>query len=199
MKNLPKSVAELQSENVTFELECIDRMYLNLYVPQLSSAAGVASYFRHYKGQRFASTKDAVAMSEGFRRGMLAFAQERKVPIVRFEKGVRKDEVMQKALKKFRGSQGVVFIGIAQEKATVPRTVRKKWGSGDGSIPWIDYTTAMVNFYSFYCVDEDFGPFFISFARIFPTRASSASTGMSILRASWRKQGSALRQWTTGF
>ncbi|MGB7791724.1 MAG: hypothetical protein WBL39_10960, partial [Terrimicrobiaceae bacterium] len=77
MKNLPKSVAELQSENVTFELECIDRMYLNLYVPQLSSAAGVASYFRHYKGQRFASTKDAVAMSEGFRRGMLAFAQER--------------------------------------------------------------------------------------------------------------------------
>ena len=48
-------------------------MYLNLYVPQLSSAAGVASYFRHYKGQRFASTKDAVAMSEGFRRSMLAF------------------------------------------------------------------------------------------------------------------------------
>ena len=95
MKNLTKSVAELQSEfeeidpatlpeNVTFELECIDRMYLNLYVPQLSSAAGVASYFRHYKGQRFASTKDAVAMSEGFRRSMLAFAQERKVPIVRF-------------------------------------------------------------------------------------------------------------------
>ena len=88
MRNLPKSVAELQSENVTFELECIDRMYLNLYVPQLSSAAGVASYFRDYKGQRFASTKDAVAMSEGFRRGTLAFAQERKVPIVRFEKGV---------------------------------------------------------------------------------------------------------------
>ena len=29
MRNLPKSVAELQSENVSFELECIDRMYLN--------------------------------------------------------------------------------------------------------------------------------------------------------------------------
>ena len=72
MRNLPKSVAELQSENVTFELECIDRMDLNLSVAQLSSAAGVASYFRHSKGQRFASTKDAVAMSEGFRRGMLA-------------------------------------------------------------------------------------------------------------------------------
>ena len=65
---LPKNVAELQGENVLFELECIDRMYLNLYVPQLASAPGVAAYFRGYKGHRFASTKEAVAMSEGFRR-----------------------------------------------------------------------------------------------------------------------------------
>ena len=35
---LPKNVAELQGENVLFELECIDRMYLNLYVPELTSA-----------------------------------------------------------------------------------------------------------------------------------------------------------------
>ena len=50
---LPKDVAELQHENVLFELECIDRMYLNLYVPQLTSAQGVAAYFRGYKGHRF--------------------------------------------------------------------------------------------------------------------------------------------------
>ena len=73
---LPKNVAELQGENVLFELECIDRMYLNLYVPQLASAPGVAAYFRGYKGHRFASTKDAVAMSEGFRRQVLDFAEE---------------------------------------------------------------------------------------------------------------------------
>ena len=65
---LPRKVPELQGENVVFELECIDRMYLNLYVPQLASAPGVAAYFRGYKGHRFASTKEAVAMSEGFRR-----------------------------------------------------------------------------------------------------------------------------------
>ena len=46
---LPKNVAELQDENVVFELECIDRMYLNLYAPQLASAPGVAAYFRGYK------------------------------------------------------------------------------------------------------------------------------------------------------
>jgi hypothetical protein len=113
MKNLPKSVAELQRENVAFELECIDRMYLNLYVPQLSSAAGVAAYFRGYKGHRFASTKEAAAMSEAFRRQVLEFAQRNATPMIRFEKGTRKDDVMKKRLRRFKGREGVVFIGTA--------------------------------------------------------------------------------------
>ena len=80
------SVAELQREHITFELECIDRMYLNLYVPQLTSAGGVASYFRDYKGQRFASTKDAVAMTKAFCRGVQRLAEENQIEIVRFQK-----------------------------------------------------------------------------------------------------------------
>ena len=165
---LPKNVAELQGENVVFELECIDRMYLNLYVPQLASAPGVAAYFRGYKGHRFASTKEAVAMSEGFRRQVFDFAERHGIPIIRFEKGMRKDDVMHKRLRKFKAREGVVFIGIAQEKARVPRTIRKGFGEGEGTIPWIDYTTAMVNHYYFYCVDEDFGAFFIKFCSYFP-------------------------------
>ena len=43
---LSKSVAELQREHVVLELECIDRMYLNAYVPQLTSEAGVAGFVR---------------------------------------------------------------------------------------------------------------------------------------------------------
>ena len=44
--NMPHSVAQLQAENVTLELERIDRMYLNCY-PQLTSADWVAAYFRN--------------------------------------------------------------------------------------------------------------------------------------------------------
>jgi hypothetical protein len=93
---------------------------------------------------------------------------EGSLPIVRFRKGERKDDVMQKHLRRFKGREGVLFIGIAQEKATVPRTVRKRFGPGEGTIPWVDYTTALVNFYYFYAVDEDFGPFFIKFCSYFP-------------------------------
>ena len=74
---LPKNVAELQGENVVFELECIDRTYLSQYVPQLASAPGVAAYSRGYKSHRFTSTKEAVAMSEAFRRQCSTLPSER--------------------------------------------------------------------------------------------------------------------------
>ena len=62
---LSKSVAELQREHVVLELECIDRMYLNAYVPQLTSEAGVAGFVRGYLGYRFASTKQVAKMTRG--------------------------------------------------------------------------------------------------------------------------------------
>ena len=57
---------------------------------------------------------------------------------------------MQKRWAKFPGREGVVFIGIAQEKARVPRTIRKHFARAMGTIPWIDYTTALVNYYYFW-------------------------------------------------
>ena len=36
--------------------ECIDRMYLNVYLPQLQCIGGVVWYLRDHLGQRFAST-----------------------------------------------------------------------------------------------------------------------------------------------
>ena len=186
---LPKNVAELQGENVLFELECIDRMYLNLYVPQLASAPGVAAYFRGYKGHRFASTKEAVAMSEGFRRQVLDFAEREATPIIRFEKGMRKDDVMHKRLRKFKAREGVLFIGIAQEKARVPRTIPKGFGEGEGTIPWIDYTTARVKHYYFYCVDQDFGPFFIKFCSYFPYTGKLCINGHEYLNWQLARRG----------
>lgn len=195
---MPHSVADLQAENVAFELECIDRMYLNLYVPQLSSAPGVASYFRHYKGHRFASTKDAVETSAEFKRKVFAFAKDGDIPVHRFRKGERKDEVMQGFLKKFPRRQGVLFIGIAQEKATVPRTVRKRVGEGNGTIPWIDYSTAMVNFYYFYCVDEDFGPFFIKFCSYFPYTGKMCINGHEYLKRQLEARGTSFEPLDNG-
>ena len=182
------SLAELQAENVTYELECIDRMYLNCYVPKLSSAAGVAGYIRFHKGSRLASTKDVAELTKRFVGNILSFAKEHQIPIHRFAKGERKDDVMHRFLKNYEGQQGVVFIGIAQEKATVPRTIRKRFGEGEGSIPWIELSTALVNHYYFYCFDEDFGPFFLKFCSYFPYPAKLCINGHEYLKRQLAKR-----------
>ena len=72
MKIAP-SVAELQRENIVLELESIDRMYLNAYVPKLTSEKGIAGYFRGFLGHRFASTKSAAGKSEALVRAIMKF------------------------------------------------------------------------------------------------------------------------------
>ena len=83
--------------------------------------------------------------------------------------------------------EGVVFIGVAQEKARVPRTVRKAFGNS--TIPWIDYCSANVNFYYFYCLDENFGPFFIKFCSYFPYTAKLCINGHEYLKCQLEHRG----------
>ena len=188
--NLRPSVAELQREHVVMELESIDRIYLNAYVPQLTTEAGVAGFVRGYLGYRFASTKQLAEITECFVESIIQFALDYRIDLVRFQKGQRKDDVMQRRLRAFKKKhrEGVVFIGAAQEKARVPRTVRKAFGNG-GTIPWINYTSANVNFYYFYCLDKDFGPFFIKFCSYFPYTAKLCINGHEYLKCQLQRCG----------
>ena len=179
--SLPSSVAQLQRQHVVMELECIDRMYINAYIPKLTTEGGIASFFRGYLGHRFASTKAAAPITDAFIRAIRDFIHDQDIPLVKFRKGQRKDSIFQKHLRQFKAQEGVVFVGVAQEKVRVPRTIRKSFGQG-GSIPWIDYTTAMVNVYYFYCKDKDFGPFFLKFCSYFPYTAKLCLNGHEYLK-----------------
>jgi hypothetical protein len=191
------SLAQLQQEHVVMELEGIDRMYLNAYVPQLTSERGIAAFCRGYLGHRFASTKQAVAMTEAFVKSIQTFIQQEGLELVRFQKGQRKDDIMKARLRRFKKPEGVVFVGVAQEKVRVPRTTRIRVESG-GTIPWIIYSTALVNVYYFYCLDEDFGPFFLKFCSYFPYGAKLCLNGHEYLKCQLTQRGIAFEALDNG-
>jgi hypothetical protein len=191
------SLAQLQKEHVVLELECIDRMYLNAYVPKLTSEGGIAAFCRGYLGHRFASTKQAVTMTKAFVKSIEAFLQREGLELVRFQKGQRKDEVLQQELRRFKKPEGVIFVGVAQEKVRVPRTTRKACPGG-GTIPWIIYSTAMVNVYYFYCRDQDFGPFFLKFCSYFPYSAKLCLNGHEYLKCQLARRGIAFQALDNG-
>lgn len=47
------------------------------------------------------------------------FAAEHALDLVRFESGHRKDDVAAEYLERFDDDEGVLFVGVAQEKARV--------------------------------------------------------------------------------
>src|SRR5262245_27451991 len=175
--SLPRSVAEVLCKHVSLEIEGIDRMYLNVYVGPLQREGGVASFFRFHRGHQFASSALMEPISKTFIAEMEEFARREKIPVVQFRKGQRKHDVAAAYLKKFTKAEGVVFIGKAQEKTSVFRTERRRNEKTGTTYPWLVRSTAMVNHFYVYCVDRDFGPFFLKFSTYFPYNAKLCLNG----------------------
>jgi hypothetical protein len=176
-----KNVAEILADHVTFELEAIDRMYLNAYVPSLQTGGGFVWFVKTQLGARVPSTMMVAPMSQRFVEAIERFVAAQGIDLVTFEKGQRKDDVTQQYLASFEGEEGVLFVGKAQEKASVFRTEKRRDAAGL-TYPWIIRSTAMVNHYYVYILDRDFGPLFIKFCSYFPYPAKLCLNGHEWLK-----------------
>jgi hypothetical protein len=116
-------------------------------------------------------------ISKTFVAALEDFARREKIPVISFRKGQRKDDVAAEQRKKFTKAEGVVFIGKAQEKTPVFRTERRRNEKTGATYPWLVRSTAMVNHFYIYCVDRDFGPFFLKFSTYFPDNAKLCLNG----------------------
>jgi hypothetical protein len=183
-----KSVAEILTDHVTFELEAIDRMYLNAYVPALQTGGGFVYFVKRQLGAIVPSTHVVAPLSERFVAAIERFVKTEQLHLVTFEKHQRKDDVAQEYRAQFDGDEGVLFVGKAQEKASVFRTEKRRDAQGK-SYPWIIRSTAMVNHYYFYILDRDFGPIFIKFCSYFPYPAKLCINGHEWLKRQLTQRG----------
>jgi hypothetical protein len=171
---LPRSAADVLADHVLFEIEAIDRMYLNMYQPRLQHGAGIAAFFVGHRGHRFASSALMAPMTTAFTANIGHFVAARGLDLVRFAPGQRKDQVtagyLQRAELDDRGlvPAQVLYAGVAQEKQKVFRTSKRRNPVTGATYPWLVPGSGVVNQYYFYCVDEDFGPVCIKFSGYFP-------------------------------
>lgn len=177
---LPRSVADVLTGHVTLEVECIDRMYLNLYRPRLQHELGVVGFFKHHRGYSFVSSALMDPMTQSFVAAIHRFVNEEGVPLVDFAPGQRKDDIAHEHLARFTAdgnTEGVLFVGRAQEKTSVFRTEKRRNPDTGATYPWLVRRSAVVNHFYFYVVDADFGPLFIKFSTYFPYNAKCCLNG----------------------
>jgi hypothetical protein len=198
----PVSLAEILREHVTLEVECIDRMYLKVYIPSLQREANVSWFLKQQRHCPVASSAAMAPISQAFVAAIDAYAQQHHVPVLTFEKGQRKDDVVAPYVTRAAGQDQIVLIGKAQEKTTTFRTTQGHGPHSRERYPRLYRTTAMVNHYYFYGVDRDLpmspagggggpvrGPFFFKFSSYFPYTAKFYLNGHEYLKRQLTQAG----------
>src|SRR3982751_2961027 len=187
--SVSRSVAEVLADHVTLEVEGIDRMYLNVYIPGLQREQGVAGFFRFHRGHQFVSSALMDPISKTFVAALEEYARREKIPVIQFRKGQRKDDMAAEQRKKFSKGEGVVFIGKAQKKTPVFRTEQRRNEKTGAAYPWLVPSTAMVNHFYVYCVARGFGPFFLQFSTYFPYHAKLCRNGHEYAKRQLMRKG----------
>ena len=110
------TVNDVLDGHVALDIECLDRIYLNAYVPILQTSSQVVAFLSGHLGFPFPSPVLFRQLGERFRRAVVSFAEANDIPWVRFGKGEAKLEVMAPHLARqaSTGRSGVAAIGVAQ-------------------------------------------------------------------------------------
>ncbi|MEZ5086981.1 MAG: hypothetical protein R2722_12255 [Tessaracoccus sp.] len=194
------TVNDLLDGHVVLDVECLDRVYLNGYVPNLQVGGQVVSFMTQHLGQPIPSPAILEKMGTRFRRAVTAFAEASHVPVVRFGKHDRKIDVMRRHIvaQAKTGNSGVAAIGIAQEFQNVWSSNRRE---GHNGIPWFSFSKAdrRVTCYYFYLWDTDFGPGFIKVCAYFPYPVKVWVNGHEWAKRQATKAGIGFTELSNGF
>src|SRR5437763_13904655 len=91
----PVTVNDVLDGQVSLDLECLNRIYLNAYVPNLQVAGQVVSFLSAHLGNPIPSPAIFDKIGSAFRKAVAGFAEEEHIPVVRFTKTDRKIEKMR--------------------------------------------------------------------------------------------------------
>jgi hypothetical protein len=124
------TINDVLDGHVVLDVECLDRIYLNGYVPNLQVGGQVVSFLTQHLGNPIPSPAILERIGTRFRKAVDSFAADNKIPVVQFGKADRKIEVMRPHLARQAGTgrAGVAAIGVAQEFAPVFTATKKQRG-----------------------------------------------------------------------
>jgi len=164
------TVPELLDGHAVLGIGCLDRIYLNGYVPTLQVGGQVVTFVHDHLGMPVICPAVFEQIGTRFRRAVARFAGNDDVPVIKFKEGVRKATVMEPLLRRAApaGRPRVVAIGWARECQLV-WTARKR-DTDPAPPPQFSFATTerRVTCYYFDVWDEFCGAGFIKVCAYFP-------------------------------
>ena len=161
------NIADIIRDHVSLEVRCIDRLYLNGYMPKLQTSGGLCYFLRDHRGYPIPSPALFKPIHDRFVTAVHQFATRHEIPIVPFESGEDKDAIVAKYRARFTRPEGVVILGVAQERM---RSFKAHKQAGPGKKVRFEFSRqpVAVNHYYFYIHDAEWGPAFLKIGTYLP-------------------------------
>jgi len=192
------NIYDIIRQHVSLEVRCIDRLYLHAYMPKLQTSGGLCYFLHDYLGHPLPSPALLKPRRERFVAAIEAFARERHIPLVPFEHIGRKDSFVARYRERFTRTEGVVLIGVAQEKM---RSFKATKRPGRGHSPTFDFSrqSVAVNHYYFYVQDREWGPAFLKIGTYLPYPVKLCLNGHEWVKQRLRRQRIRFESLDNGF
>jgi hypothetical protein len=188
------------------QVDCVDRLLLNAYVPNLQVGGQVATFMTQHRGFPIPSPSIMEKMGNHFRQNVKAFATNNGVPVLALKKPDRTrwdDRKLDHVRPYFEkaeaeGRTGVVAIVSAQEFQWVFTGKNRSKTAGAVSFDFVK-EERRVGMYYFYIADADFGAGFIKVCTYFPYPAKVWLNGHEWAKRQARREKVAFSELANGF
>jgi len=200
------NINDVLEGHVALEVSCIDRLYLNAYVPNLQVGGQVVTFLTGHLGFPLPSPALLERIGNRFRREVKAFAAANHIPVLHLKKPDRSrwddrklDHVRPHLDAAEReGRYGVVAIVQAQEFQWVFSAKKRVHQSGRVSFDF-EKQDRRVGMYYFYIYDAEFGPGFIKICTYFPYPAKVWLNGHEWAKRQAAREGIGFTELANGF
>jgi hypothetical protein len=200
------NIDDVLDGHVGLEVSCVDRLYLNTYVPGLQVGGQVVRFLCDHLGNPVPSPVLYNKIGNRFRRDVDAFAERHGVPMLHLTKpdrgrwDDRKPDHVRPYLDRAEAAQRFVVLAIvaAQEFQWVITAVNR---SSTPGVVNFQFTKAerRVGVFSFYVLDRDLGPGFIKICSYFPYPAKVRVNGHEWPKRQAARVGVAFTALANGF
>ncbi|MBV9595928.1 MAG: hypothetical protein JOZ87_03630, partial [Chloroflexi bacterium] len=197
------SINNVLDGHVVLDLQCLDRIYLNGYVPQLQVGGQVVTFLTEHLGNHIPSPALFKQIGDRFRDAVRIFAESNNIPVLQLNTPDRSrwDDRKVDHVRDYIDAAtqpGVVVIVVAQEVQKVFMGYTRKCKTDS---PQFGFQKAdrRVTVYYFYFLDPSFGLGFIKICSYFPYPLKMWVNGHEWAKRQATAEGLAFTELANGF
>jgi len=192
------NVAQIIRDHVSMSNTCIDRLYINGYVPTLQTSGQLCYFLRDHLGYPIPSPALFRPLHDRFVTDIDRMVKREDIPLVRFKRGQRKDDIANEHRAEFKKDEGVVLVGVAQEKMSSFKARKSTVPGGGVSFDFTRQPVAVNHFY-FYVQDRQWGPAFVKVGAYLPFPVKLCLNGHEWAKQQLRGEGISFSSLDNGF